>query len=191
MKKGDVIQLSVIILALIIGFQTIQYFLSAIIDIIYLVTGGEYVAGTLTPALSLLLIVLVQGCACWLLLTRSRGIADFIYEKASIGSSFKIISRPEDLLFILLIVAGIYFLLQNLPRLIETLVNAFRSKASSDYLRYYEPIKPANWTSILINLLLPLALLMFAKPIAAYFAKNISEEPTSIGDDIEDTTTQD
>ncbi|MBL0358528.1 MAG: hypothetical protein IPP72_17435 [Chitinophagaceae bacterium] len=194
MKKGDVIQLSIIILALVTGFQTIQYFFNAITGLLYVIGSGEYVAGTLSPTLILFLIVLAQGSISWLLLTRSRAVADFIYEKANIGTSFKIMSRPEDLLFVLLIVAGFYFLLQNLPDLIRGIVAAFKSKAGSSGLNYYEPVTQTNWTSVIIKLLLPLALLMFAKPIAFYFAKNVSDEPVTIGDDLEnigktDTTT--
>lgn len=183
MKKGNVIQLVLIIIALIIAFQTVYFFINAVTTLLYAIGSGDY-GSNLTPALTLFLIVLAQGTIAWLLITRSATIADSIYTKANAGTSFKIVSRPQDILFILLIVCGFYFLLSDLPALIKALVNAFSTKAAGRF-NMYEQVQPPNWTLMFIKLLLPLVLLMFAKPIAAYFAKNLGGEPVSLEDDID------
>ncbi len=68
-----------------------------------------------------------------------------------------------------------YFLLTDLPALIKAIINGFTSKASSKF-DTYEPPRPADWMRIFIHLTLPLVLLMFAKPIAHYFAKDVSDD---------------
>ena len=182
MKKGDVIQLTVIILAFIIGFTAIQYFFYSVVNLVYLAGAGEFASAVSAPTIVILIVTVLECMLCWLLLVRSAKIADFIYEKTSMGTSFKIISQPNDLLYILLIITGFYFLLENLPVLIRGLVNAFRSKATSrfDVPEYNSHI---DWTTTIIKLLLPAVLLMAARPIANYFAKNVREEPVVIGDD--------
>lgn len=183
MKKGNVIQLVLIIIALIIAFQTVYLLINAVATLLYAIGSGDY-GNNLTPALTLFLIVLAQGTIAWLLISRSATIADSIYHKANADNSFKIVSRPQDILFILLIVCGFYFLLSDLPALLKALVNAFSTKAAGRF-NMYEQVQPANWTLMLIKLLLPVVLLMFAKPIAVYFAKNMGDEPVSLEDGID------
>lgn len=184
MKKGDAIQLTVIILAFIIGFTAIQYFFYSVINLIYLLSAGEFVAAASAATIVSLIVTVLEMVLCWLLLVKSAAIADFIYEKANIGTSFTIVSHPNDLLYILLIITGFYFLLDNLPTLVKGLVNAFRSKASSrfDIAEYNTHI---DWTSTFIKLLLPVILLMAARPIANYFAGNVRDEPFLIGEDVD------
>jgi hypothetical protein len=190
MKKGDVVQLAVIILALLLAYATLSYIIGGIAQMMYLLMPGDTYSGAwLTGMAGLLFAGLVQLLLSWLLLLRSRKIADFIYEKASIGTSFAVISRPADLLYVLLIVVGFYSLLENLPPVIKAVGTAFKSKATASRFEMYEPVKPPDWATLFIRLLLPLILLMFAKPIASYFAQHVNEEPVSIGDNMEDIET--
>lgn len=180
MKKGDVIQLAVIILALIIAINSLQYLVGSLIGLVYSVASTSLTFTVLIPTIISLLVTMLYIAICWQLLVKSRSIADFIYEKTGIGTSFKILSRPDDLLFILFIMLGFYFLLDELPVLIKAIVNAFKTKAAGT--EYYE--KPADWGMLFIRLLLPTILLMAARPIANYFSRNISEEPVMVGDNI-------
>jgi hypothetical protein len=183
MKKGDVIQLTVIILALVIGFNSFQYFIEGIIQLLYAVAAAEYEVNVFSPAIISLLITSLYIAICWQLLLKSKSIAVFIYDKTNIGTSFKVVSRPNDLLYILLIAVGFYYLVQHLPALVSAVVNAFTTKASSRFtLSDYE--RPADWMNIFLRLLLPVILLMAARPLSNYFAKNVSDEPVMIGDDI-------
>ena len=186
MKKGDVVQLAIIILALIIAINSLQYFFGAMVGLIYAIGMGDFSLTTFSPAIVSLLVTLLYVAICWQLLTKSRSIADFIYEKTNIGTSFKIISRPGDLLFILFIAIGFYYLLENLPALIKGMVYAFKAKGGSRFDLYNNYDKPTDWTILFIRLLLPLILLMGARPFANYFAKNVDDEPVMIGEDIGD-----
>jgi|GEM_PF-2076661 len=184
MKKGDVVQLIVIIIAFIIGFSAFQFFIDTVVHLLYILSVEEAGSNMLSPVIVTIIITLLQAVLCWLLLLRSSKIADFIYEKTGMGTSFKIVSRPNDLLYILLIITGFYFLLQHIPVLIKGLVNAFRSKATS---RFDVPENNSNidWTITCIKILVPAVLLMAARPIANYFANNVRDEPIIIGDNID------
>lgn len=184
MKKGDIIQLTVIIIALIIGFNAIKFFIDTVVNVLYIISMEDMGRNLLSPLIVTILITLLQSALCWILLLRSAKIADFIYEKTGMGTSFKIVSQPNDLLYILLIITGCYFLLQHIPVLIKGLVSAFRSKATS---RFDVPEYNSNidWTLTFIKILVPAVLLMAARPIANYFAKSVREEPIIIGDDLD------
>ncbi len=186
MKKADVIQLTIIILSLIIFINCLQYFFSAFVGVVYAIGMGEYGFTVYSSTITSILVTLLYAAICWQLLVKSRNIADFIYEKTGLGNSFKVISRPNDLLYILFIIVGFYYLMENLPAFVKGLVGAFKTKASNRLGSYTEYDKPVDWTIVFLRLLLPTILLMAAKPLSNYFAKNVSDEPVTIGEDIGD-----
>lgn len=176
MIRSSIVQLAVMILALILGFLTLQYLLSSIVSIgIELLHGNSFGQGVFAPSLTIILASFLQAIVCWLLIKKSGDIADFICDKANFVASFKIISRPADLLFILLIVIGIYLLISNLSPLIQGILAEFRNKAPHSSFNQPLLFRPSQWFTILLELVLPILLLMFAKPIAVYFAKDLSE----------------
>lgn len=183
MKKGDVIQFAIIIMSLVIAINSLQYFFSGMIGIIYAIALGEFNMATSSLTIVSLLVTLLYAAICWQLLVKSRNIADYIYEKANLGTSFIIVSRPNDLLYVLFIVMAFYYLLQHIPALVKGVMGGFISKAGSRFIPdTYEP--PTDWKTIIISLILPLILLIAGRPIANYFAQNLSDEPITIGEDI-------
>jgi len=183
MKKTDVLQLAIIIMAIIICVNSFQYVISAGIGIVYALGTGGYNITSYSPTIISLLVTLLYTAICWQLIVKSQQIASWLYEKSNVGTAFKIISHPEDLLFILFIITGIYYLVDQLPVFLSAVVSAFKTKASGNFGESnYGP--PTNWTTLILRLVLPSVLLMAARPLAAYFAKNVSSEPITLGDDI-------
>lgn len=153
----------------------------------YAIGVGDYGITGLSSVIINILVTLLYAAICWQLIVKSKSIAEFIYDKTNLGTSFKVISRPNDLLYILFIIIGFYYLLENLPMLVKAVVTVFKSKAVSKFDTYDQYEKPADWTILIIRLLLPCILLIAARPIANYFAKNVSDEPITIGEDIGNT----
>lgn len=183
MRKKAVIQLAIIILALVLGFFSLQYLVSSLITLGYeIISGNNFGEGYFIPSLSILLAAFLQGTVCWLLIKRSSDAANFVYDLSSFNAGLKISSQPVDLLFILLVVLGIYFLLSDLPAFIKAVIAAFRMKAPHSNFNLSDETRPTDWIRIFLNLLLPIILLMFSKPIAIYFAKDLSEEEIQIAD---------
>jgi len=184
MNKKTIVQLAIIITALVLGIFSIQYFLSSMMSLVAygLLSGASFGEGYFIPSLTNSLATFVQLALCWWLIKRSTDVANFICEQASFGQSLKVDSKPIDLLFILLVVLGIYFLISDLPAFIKAIIGAFRSKAPHNSFNFSEEQRPVDWLRLFITLLLPIVLLMFAKPISVYFAKDLSEEEIVITD---------
>jgi hypothetical protein len=184
MKKADVLQLSIVIVGIILGFHTLQYLFSSLYPIFAWLFSGGYGGEYLTSALGIFALIGLQFLVCWLLITRSGSLATYFYRKSELGSGFKVMTKPNDLLYILLISIGIYLLLSNLTPLLTTFVERFISRSPRGVRGLFEDERPVDWAKLLLDILLPLILLMFGRPIADYFAKNIGEEPVSIEETI-------
>ncbi len=188
MKKADVLQLTIVLIGIVYGFVAVQFLLSSLYAIFIWVfasseSRNEYFAGTL----SIFAIVALQALCCWLIITRSGKLAAWFYRKSELENGFKVISKPNELLHVVLIAIGIYLLLSNLTPLLTTIFDNFKERGSRGILDMNEDERPVQWARLLLNIVLPFILLMFAKPIADYFAKNISEEPISIEESFDRT----
>lgn len=181
MKKADVLQLTIVLIGIVYGFVAVQYLLSSLYGIFAVFfSDGLGSDGYFPGMISIFALVGLQALCCWLLITRSDKLAAWIYRNSALGNGFKIVSKPNELLHVLLIAIGIYLLLSNLTPLLTTIFDFFKERGSRGILDLNEDQRPAQWARLILNLVLPFILLMFAKPIADYFAKNISEEPISI-----------
>ena len=141
----------------------------------------------LDQAGSIFALVGLQALCCWLLITKSDKLAAWFYRNSELGNGFKIVSKPNELLHVLLVAIGIYLLLSNLTPLLTTIFDSFKERSSRGILDMNEDERPVQWARLLLNIVLPFILLMFAKPIADYFAKNIGEEPISIEESFDRT----
>ena len=179
MKKADVLQLAIVIVGIIFGFLTLQYLFSSLFTIFaWIFSGGYGSENYLTPGISIYAVIGLQALCCWLLIIRSGKLAAWLYEKSELGTGFKIVSNVQSLLYIVLIAIGIYLLLSNLTSLVSAIFKNFKDRVANDI--FQQDQRPVNWISLVTDIMLPGILLIFAKPIASYFAKNIGEEPISI-----------
>ena len=166
---------------IVFGFVALQYLLSSLYGIFAIVfASGDSRDGYFSGTISIFVLVGLQALCCWLLITKSDKLAAWFYRNAELGNGFKIITKPNELLHVLLVAIGIYLLLSNLTPLLISIFDFFKEHSTRGRLSYMEDESPVPWTRLILNIVLPFILLMFTKPIADYFAKNISEEPISI-----------
>jgi hypothetical protein len=181
MKKADVLQLSIVLVGIIFGFLTLQYIFSSLFGIFaWIFSGGYGTADYLAPGISIYAVIGLQALCCWLLITRSGKLAAYLYQKSELGTGFKIVTSTQKLLYVVLICIGIYLFISNLTPLLTTVFNGFKQRVSNNILNQFEDQRPVEWGRLILDILLPVILLIFARPIAGYFAKNIGEEPISI-----------
>jgi hypothetical protein len=183
MKNGNVLQLVLVIAGICIAAVAIQYLMAGFANIIYQLAGNGYQPGSLYPTLSFLLVNFLQLVVAGLVVFKSAALANFVYQKANLGGSFKIVCMPVDVLYILLVITGVYFLLKDLPQMFEGIIYLFTNKAVSGKFIVDNIAPRTNWTGIILESLLPAILLIFAKPIAVYFAANVYEEPMQFFDE--------
>ena len=188
MKKADVLQLSIILIGIVFGFFTLQYILSSLYTVFFWIFGGGYGGeGYFSTTITIFAVAGLQAICCWLLITKSERIAALIYQRSKLGSTFKIVSKPNDLLYILLTAIGIYLLLSTLSPLLQAIFQSFKDAGSGGIRSLFDEPRPTNWKQLILDIILPLILLMFGKPIADYFAKNLSDEEMIIEETEEKT----
>jgi hypothetical protein len=188
MKRANVLQLTFILVGIVYGIFSVPVILSLLLTtIIMLLNGGSEPGEILLFNVFSLLAIALQIFACWLLITRSGSFAASVQKRSGIGKGFSITANPNDLLHILFVVVGIYLLLTNLAPFLKAVFMSFQARGRSGLLEV-ENLAP-DWITIIINLLLPLILLMFGKPIADYFAGKVTEDPIVIADDVTDPIT--
>lgn len=188
MKKADVLQLTIVLTGIVFGFVAVQYLLSSLYGVFAVLFSDEIGSGSyFSGVVSIFALVGLQALCCWLLITKSDKLAAWFYRNSELGNGFKIVSKPNELLHVLLIAIGIYLLLSNLTPLLTTIFDSFKERGSRGILDMNEDERPVQWARLLLNIVLPFILLMFAKPIADYFAKNIGEEPISIEESFDRT----
>jgi len=186
MKKADVLQLSIVLIGVFYGLLAAQKLLQYVYDfLLFTVTGAYNAEGFLAPLFSLLLFVCLQIAAAWILIVKSGSIADFIREKANLASGFRIEVFPAELLYMILVSIGIYLLLNNLAPILEGIFQGFRAKIPRGVSGLFEDERPIQWVRLFVDIVLPLALLILARPLANYFAKYIREEPVRIEETID------
>ncbi|MEI9959170.1 MAG: hypothetical protein WDM90_23305 [Ferruginibacter sp.] len=187
MKKADVLQLAIVLVGIIFGFLTLQYLFSSLFGIFTWIFSGGYGADSyLAPGISIYAVIGLQALCCWVLITQSGKLAAYLHEKSNLGTGFKITGNIQSLLYVVLIAIGIYLLLSNLNPLISTIFQNFKDRVANDI--YNQDQRPVEWIRLILDVLLPGLLLLFAKPIAGYFAKNIGEETVIIEEEITETT---
>jgi hypothetical protein len=179
MKKADTLQLAIVIVGIIFGFLTMQYIFSSLFGIFAWIFSGGYGENYLTQNITFYAVIGLQAICCWLLIIRSGKLAVWLYEKAELSNNFKIVSNVQSLLYIVLVAIGIYLLLSNLNLLASTILENFRNRVSNSVTGQQDQ-RPVEWIRLVMDIVLPGILLIFAKPIAGYFAKNIGEEPVII-----------
>jgi hypothetical protein len=181
MKKADVLQLTIVLIGIVFGFVALQYLFTSLYGIFALLFslgyGGNDYYG---PVVTNIAVIGLEVISSWVLITKSEQLAVYLHKKTNLGKGFKIIARPNDLLYILLIAIGIYIFLQNISPFLTAIYETFIQRSPRGVRGLFEDERPVAWTRLILNIIVPLVLLMFAKPIADYFARNIGEEPISI-----------
>ena len=188
MKKADILQLSFVLIGLVFGILSLPSLFTLLVGIFVSLFNGSYdQSDFIIYNVFIALGISLQVFVCWLLIARSTKFSGFIRRNSELGTGINIITKPNDLLYILLIVIGIYLLLSNLSPLLTAIFQSFKSKSAPGIQHLYETARPIDWSTIILNIILPSVLLMFAKPIADYFAKNIGEEQISIEESFDGT----
>lgn len=187
MKKDNVLQYAVVITGIILGYHFIDSLLVLLITTVSWMLGGGKGDSAYFPDLRDVLFVLAKGTISWLLIMRSGKIAGYIVTKGGIDTRLAIVAKPITLLQILFVTIGIYFLVVNLPYLLNDLLDSFREKHGLE-IAGRTPIL-ANRFALIIQTVLAALLIGTAQPLSAYLVKRLDEAPLSIIQNIDSIST--
>jgi hypothetical protein len=135
MKKVDLVQTTILIVALLLGYSAIEAVISFLSLMGYYSEIFYASSGMHSPILSTLLIVLFLAGSCFILIKNARRYAEAILKnetEAAWDVTATVDLDRRNLIFVLLIGMGIYTLIQALPHLLLDLFGLFQNKVSYD-----------------------------------------------------------
>lgn len=184
MRRLDIIQLVIIIAGIVAAYNAILIIPELLINIIFWLFDGMRATGYFSNMVSVVITLTLYIILSAILVRRSQQLSHYITGISELSSNIKVEQSKRELLFILFIGIGIFNLLNKLPVLLRNTYNAFTDKIARHGLENigHSPYaQTADFTLPIINVLLSVALLLFAKPLSEYFADKISNV-----DDIEE-----
>ncbi len=176
MHKSSIIQIVLIILGIVSFFEGLQYLLGNFVTLITWITGSNKFEGIFEIVLSLLLVTGCYFLLGYFFVSRSGESAVWIVKKSNLSSDIKIQASPEDILYFLFVIIGIYILIKELPYLLDKIFTSFTEAAGKRDMNAYPSTARRTWTSIILNVLLPTLTILFAKNLAHHFSDKISKD---------------
>jgi hypothetical protein len=182
MKKNALVQLIVIyfgISSIYIGISYIMPDISAAFAHIFGEGSGRNYF-EITYILSFILFIL----SGFIIIIKSGDISTYISERSALDDSLKIYTRSSSLLSIFIVILALGHLLDYVPKLVRDLYLIFIGSTHSGSLPYAgEQGTPQLFNNIL-NILFPCLMIIFCRPLTAYFSKNIIPGEDDTEDDI-------
>ncbi|MFT3824522.1 MAG: hypothetical protein QM731_11400 [Chitinophagaceae bacterium] len=172
MSKSGLIQFVFIIVGIVAAYNGVEQFLNSFLYYLLAYLANPYAEEQGLNALSVLLSCACYGVVAFFLIARSRTLAAKVIKKSNLEESFKVSAKPNQLIYVLLVVVAVYELMKQAPRLVTLLYSGFSEKVSGvDSLT--GKLSPRDWIIVLFNLLLPFLLIAIADKLAVYFAEKI------------------
>ena len=189
MKKTDPVQLAVLVVALLLGYnalQTVPYFLWLLYN---WVSEGLTLAGSFYNVGINFLYLAFYTTVTLFLIKKSKNIAQKIAHTASFSQDITITLNKNDILYVTLAAMGSYILATKLPKLLITIYAHIRE--SNHPLSYQAPdyiLQGENIPEYIIIIILATIMLMYAKTITRYLTRNMPEDTDidAIGDIFEE-----
>ena len=177
MKKNTLLQLIVIY----VGFSSVYAGLNIIIQQLYLVfadSSSGFGSYNMHAFISYMLLCFVGAVVIF----ASARIANYIAQRTGLGNDLTVFSTPQQLLSILIVVTALAHLLNYLPGLIIKLTDAFIAKGSmgDDDMPTNFGGSGGGWAVTIMHIIFPCLLVVFARNLTAYFAKNIIRDDESM-----------
>jgi len=177
MKNTDPIQLVILIIALLLGYQALQTFPYLLWLLYHWFDEGLTLADRFGNVAINFLYLIFYIAGLIILIKKSKTIAQQIGAEASFSTDIKIILRRADILYATLVVLGSYILITKLPKLLVKLYTYIRE--SNKPLSYDGPNYILPGESIpeqIITIMLATVLLVYAKTITEYLTRHLPED---------------
>jgi len=176
MYKSTLLQLVFIIVGLFTAVTGVQHLIQ---NFISLVVWSPQLAGE--SALMGFMVSCTYFIIAFFLVTRSKDWAEYISKLSRIHGDFSINAHPGQVIYFILIGLGFFSLLREVPSLIYRLYQGFAGKVERFSARLYrQDVTGEDWVLIILNVLFPLLIILFARPMADYFALRMNEDPIEI-----------
>lgn len=167
MKKNALVQLILIY----VGVSSLYLASYSVIQQAYLLFTDSrgYQANFVTHFLISYLLVGIFGV---IFIAKSGNISSFIASRSGLDASLSVYTKPQQLLSILIVVTALAHLLDYLPPFANNLLKLFDSHTT--YTQSDGPLDASPELILnLIQIVFPCLMIIFARNLTRYFAKNI------------------
>ena len=174
MKRLDLVQLTIIIAGIFIGFLFIGYVPQFLFLLFTWLSEGLKGGYYMEAFIQNILVMGIYLITAFYAIKKSKHFAEWICNNAKLDAYINFALDKAELLFVLFVGLGVYGLIKTLPSL---LVNLFNRIKSSNNLTLFEETKKITASDIVIeviSLLLFLTLVYYAKIFSDFFAKKIN-----------------
>jgi len=174
MRRSQLIQIALIIVAMICGYKFLETFIAVIISIMFQPGYGEDFPGRLI--LTYVVVLGLYGISLVLLVRFNREIANYIDKQGNSNASSseeKLSLRIEhtNLLYIALVVLCVITLIDVIPPIIFAIYNTFKSEVGRLGTR-----EDLNFKTDAIKMVFALIILLTAKPLSLWLGRQFSTE---------------
>jgi len=173
MKKVQLIELGILAVALVCGFQFFQEFISFFVTILFFFgTGTE---GSIPRiAISSLVSITVYLLSFLLLISKSNWIATHFQKKNEVDDVVSVKIRGKELLYIILVSICLFVIIAELPGILiylyETIKIRINTKAHYNDSMSHD-LSTIDFISSCLKLLMVLIVLYYVEKLAGFFAR--------------------
>jgi len=176
MKKNTLLQLIVIY----VGFSSVYAAVNIIVQQLYLVFSDSN-SGFGSYNMHAFISYMLLGFVGAVVIFASARISNYIAQRTGLSNGLTVFSTPQQLLSILIVVTALAHLLNYLPGLIIKLIDAFIAKGSmGDDMSTGYGGSAGGWAVTIMHIIFPCLLIVFARNLTTYFAKNIIRDDESM-----------
>jgi hypothetical protein len=175
MCKSTVIQIVLIILGIISFYQGLGYFLGNFLTLFAWFTEESNSGNYIVPALSFLIVSMSYLVIGFLFVKNFKSWSDWITERSDLVSDIKITASPNDVLYFLFVIVGAFMLLKEIPFSLDKLFTSFEDEVRRRRLNFYQPTPKKTWIVAIMNVVLPILTILFARNLATYFSGGVKK----------------
>ena len=176
MRRSQLIQIAILVVALITGYKFIESIIGVFIPIIFQL--GDSLTGAIGFVGRCLVISTIYGVVFLLLIKYNRSIAEYIDRqgtgKAESEEKVPLAIQPNNLLFIVIVALGLVTLIEEAPVLILSIYNYFKNEIGR--LGARDDLNDMKFKISAITFVVAMVFLLAAKPISAWLSKQLSSE---------------
>lgn len=170
MRKNQLIQIAILVIALICGYKSIESLIGVVIVVLFQL--GDRFSGSWDFILRYIIFLGIYCAAFFLLIRYNKQIADYVDKQAEPDTaasteSLPLLIRESNLLYIVVIALCLITLIEEVPVIILSIYNYFKKEAGGRSGN----IGDLNFKTAAIRFVFTLIVLFTAKSISAWFGK--------------------
>jgi hypothetical protein len=176
MRRNQLIQIAILVIALICGYKFIETLIGVLIVLLF--QFGEGLSSSLDFIFRYLIFLGIYCAAFFLLIRYNKQIADYIDKQGELNTTAasELVSlriQQGNLLYIVLIAVCLITLIEDVPVIILSVYNYFKKEAGGYGAR---SVGDLNFKTVAIKFVFTMIVLFTSKSISGWFSRQFSSD---------------